>query len=78
LELGRGLKKKVQDPFTRKDWYGIKVSLASTAGIGLLLTEENRLHPCSPSESKTQNSVELCLWYMRLGGKRGRLGGACG
>jgi len=32
LELGRGLKKKVQDPFTRKDWYGIKVSSASTKG----------------------------------------------
>jgi small subunit ribosomal protein S3Ae len=22
----KGLKKKAQDPFTRKDWYGIKVS----------------------------------------------------
>lgn len=23
----KGLKKKVQDPFTRKDWYGVKVRI---------------------------------------------------
>jgi hypothetical protein len=25
----KGLKKKTQDPFARKDWYGIKVCLCS-------------------------------------------------
>jgi hypothetical protein len=30
----KGLKKKAQDPFTRKDWYGIKVSCHS-AGLNL-------------------------------------------
>lgn len=76
LEFGRGLKKKVQDPFTRKDWYGIKVSSVLREALGFLLTE-NRLLPCLAPESKTPNLVEwryiLYEAGLEAGGYKGRV-----
>jgi small subunit ribosomal protein S3Ae len=69
----KGLKKRTQDPFTRKDWYQIKVRAQEREihkdGILIRL---NRLHPLSKSES-TKPSIpiapEPCLTQIYSVGK---------
>ncbi|KAL8985089.1 MAG: hypothetical protein Q9205_001130 [Flavoplaca limonia] len=47
----KGLKKRTQDPFARKDWFSVKVS--HDTSFDLLSTHGSRLHPASRYERKT-------------------------
>lgn len=68
--FGRGLKKKVQDPFTRKDWYGVKVSRVILPRLEYDTYWKHRLLPCSLPESKAPivrlfNSVVSWVGFKR-------------